>query len=1435
MKLSITFGLALVANSLFSQAPPITWQKCLGGYCSEEATDIQHTSDGGLIVCGFTCSNDGDVSGWHGLYDFWVAKLNASGSIIWQKCLGGTQHDDAYTIQQTSDGGYIVSGVTNSNDGDVSGNHGNLDIWVVKLNSSGTITWQKCLGGSADEWISSIQQTSDGGYIVSGNTYSNDGDVSGNHGINDCWVVKLNSSGAITWQKCLGGSAEDGGGSIQQTSDGGYIVCGSTASNNGDVSGNHGGEDFWVIKLNATGSITWQKCLGGTAGEGASSIQQTSDGGYIVSGSTGSNDGDVSGNHGSVDIWVVKLNSSGSITWQKCLGGTGEEYGTEAKQTSDGGYIQSGYTNSNDGDVSGNHGWWEAWVAKLNSLGSITWQKCLGGTMDEFAYAVQETSDNGFIVAGSSSSNNGDVSGNHTELWDFYDWWIVKLASSACPTFNATGTVTNATCYGSPNGSININPPNNGSPPYTYVWSNGTTTEDINNIGAGTYSLTISDGINCATAFNFNVTSPPQILISFTSVPVACYGASNGTLTASPSGGVPGYSYLWSTGANTITINNLAAGTYALTVTDANSCTKTSSFSLMQPDQLIVTINSQNVSCFGGSNGIASANPAGGIPGYTYIWSNGATTSSIYSLPAATYFVTVTDLNGCTAINTITISEPPLLTLTTSSQNVSCFEAMNGSAMATASGGSPGYSYIWSNGASGSTINNLNPGTYTVTVIDTHACTKTSTVAITGPSALVLMLNGANVSCLGDSDGWINAAVSGGVGGYTYLWTNGMTSDSIGNLSAGTFGLTATDASGCTNSSTYEVLSPGPLELNVFTTDVSSAGGEDGSASAEVEGGTPLYSYLWSTGEITDAIFNLPAGNYSVTVTDDHGCTEVAFFTITEPDCGLSVLVSTTPIFCYGGSNGSATANFVGGNGNVEYLWSNGETSQSINDLSAGTYLVTVSDDGCTVFSIAVLADPPQIMAQVNALPTTCNDSIGSAQVMANGGTGTLEYLWSNGESTMSIDNLSQGIYTVTVTDANSCSHVWNALVAAIDTVAPVQLQVTDTLYINSNGILDDFNSLQNNFMDECGDFNINLLNMDSLLCTDMIPDTLEVMVTDLSGNDTIYEVLVTILDTIRPQIIGCPPNIEQGSCQGEVYFEVPFAADNCQLDTFYQTAGFPPGTEFPIGSTLNEWLAIDRNGNTQVCSFIVTITEGIVLQAQVHPISCRNQNDASISIDTSNIVPPFSILWNTGDSTTSLHDLAEGNYSVTLTDANGCQAIDTIQVVNPEYLYVTLLEVHDVTAPDSSNGSIIISVSGGTPPYTYAWIRNDTLVSTDQNPLHLASGTYMLLLTDAHNCAFVGNEVIIGVVSSTSYPVDPTISIFPNPVSNILNIVSDQIIDSYEIIDIKGETIRSEKPDAYSWRIELADEMPGIYLLATHSKRKMQTIKFLIIPGNGH
>jgi len=394
-----------------SESGTIQWKKCYGGTDSENAESIQQTTDGGYIISGHTSSNDIDVSGHKGETDFWIVKIDSEGKIQWQKALGGYYFEHrASSIQQTADGGYIVAGITHSNDGDVTGNHGEWDGWIIKLDAEGNVLWKKCIGGSRDDKAISIQQITDSGYIIAGDTYSNDGDVTGNHGDIDAWVCKLDESGSIVWLKCFGGTESEKANSIQQTTDGGYVVAGVASSDDGDVSGVTGHTDYWIVKIDNIGNIEWQKCLGSTWDDRAKSIYQTFDGGFIVVGDVMSDGDNITGYHDKLDAWIVKLDESGNLQWEKCLGGSGLDFANSVQQTTDGGFIIAGETNSNDGDLSGiNKGMSDYWIIKLDTSGNIIWQKSLGGSGNDIARSIVQTTDGGYIVAGGSGSDDGDI------------------------------------------------------------------------------------------------------------------------------------------------------------------------------------------------------------------------------------------------------------------------------------------------------------------------------------------------------------------------------------------------------------------------------------------------------------------------------------------------------------------------------------------------------------------------------------------------------------------------------------------------------------------------------------------------------------------------------------------------------------------------------------------------------------------------------------------------------------------------------------------------------------------------------------------------------------------------------------------------------------------------------------------------------------------
>ncbi|HEY1039258.1 MAG TPA: T9SS type A sorting domain-containing protein [Bacteroidia bacterium] len=429
----VSVAILIGMQQTMAQAPAIEWAKIFGGTGLDGLTTTPiETSDGGYLFKGYTYSNDGDVSGNHGGMDAWIVKLDASRDLEWQKTFGGSGTESVNTLIPTPDGGFIMAGNTSSSDGDVVGWHTGTasglptsDIWIVKLDAARNIQWQKCFGGAGYESLIGFEPTADGGYIVSGSASSSDGDVIGNHGGSDVWVLKLDNACDIQWQKCFGGTGNDNGYFIRQASDGGYIFVSTTFSTDGDVTSNNGGADGWFVKLDNTGSIEWQKSIGGTGNESLLAVRQTADGGYIAAGSTWSNDGDVSGNHGGQDAWLVKMSDTGTIQWQQCFGGTNDDSFGSASQTSDGGYIAGGNSKSNDGDVNGNHGDQDGWVIKLDNTITIEWQRCFGGTGIDGA-AVYIASGGGYYVWAYTSSNDGDISGNHGGQ----DAWIAKLEGS---------------------------------------------------------------------------------------------------------------------------------------------------------------------------------------------------------------------------------------------------------------------------------------------------------------------------------------------------------------------------------------------------------------------------------------------------------------------------------------------------------------------------------------------------------------------------------------------------------------------------------------------------------------------------------------------------------------------------------------------------------------------------------------------------------------------------------------------------------------------------------------------------------------------------------------------------------------------------------------------------------------------------------------------
>jgi len=413
------------------------WPLCYGGSEDESGYRVVSTTGGGYALIGPTGSIDGDVSGNHGKLDFWLLNLGPEMLPEWERSLGGSREDIGTALVFDPDGGFTVTGLTRSNDGDVSGNYGKQDLWVAKTNSEGTLMWQRCFGGSDDDGGTDIIRTLDGGYIVTGWTRSTDGSIIGLKGGMDAWIIGLGSDHEIEWQLLLGGEGDDILREIIPANDGGYIAVGgsNSAVNMMTPESSTPFTDYWIVKISREGSLEWDTYWGGQYNDEAFGIASTGDDGYLITGYTQSNDGFVDDNHGGRDVWLLGIDNSGMITSKRCYGGTSDDSGLAIVYNDISGTAAiTGRTSSNDGDVLGNHGRQDLWVFSVDGSGELLWQRCIGGRSDDSGESIIPIED-GYLISGSTASHDGDVTGNHGKT----DVWIVKLGSDGSVNTPATG------------------------------------------------------------------------------------------------------------------------------------------------------------------------------------------------------------------------------------------------------------------------------------------------------------------------------------------------------------------------------------------------------------------------------------------------------------------------------------------------------------------------------------------------------------------------------------------------------------------------------------------------------------------------------------------------------------------------------------------------------------------------------------------------------------------------------------------------------------------------------------------------------------------------------------------------------------------------------------------------------------------------------------
>ena len=648
-------------------------------------------------------------------------------------------------------------------------------------------------------------------------------------------------------------------------------------------------------------------------------------------------------------------------------------------------------------------------------------------------------------------------------------------------------------CNGATDGSIDISV-TGGTAPYEYAWSNGETTEDLSDLGAGTYSVVITDSNDCSVSIEVEITESEEMAISethsdFTGYGVSCNGATDGSIDVTVTGGTGIYTYDWSNGATTEDISDLGAGTYSVVATDENGCSVSIEVEITESETMAITETHSDYTGFGVSgagatDGSIDVTVTGGTGIYTYTWSNGATTEDISDLGAGTYSVVVTDENGCSVSIEVEITEPVGMEITEvhsdfTGYGVSCNGATDGFIDITVTGGTGVYTYAWSNGETTEDLSDLGAGTYSVVATDENGNSVSIEVEITESEAMAISethsdYTGYGVSCNGATDGSIDVTVTGGTGVYTYAWSNGATTEDIADLGAGTYSVVVTDENGCSVSIEVEITETEAMAITETHSDytgygVSCNGATDGSIDVTVTGGTGVYTYAWSNGATTEDIADLGAGTYSVVVTDENGCSVSIEVEITETEA-MAITETHSDytgygVSCNGATDGSIDVTVTGGTGVYTYAWSNGATTEDIADLGAGTYSVVVTDEnGCSV-SIEVEITETEAMAitethsDYTGYGVSCNGATdGSIDVTVTGGTGVYTYAWSNGATTEDIADLGAGTYSVVVTDENGCSVSIEVEITETEAMAITETHSDYTGYgVSCNGATDGF------------------------------------------------------------------------------------------------------------------------------------------------------------------------------------------------------------------------------------------------------------------------------------------------------------------------------------------------------------------------------------------